>query len=69
MFYIFKNIDEATGNVFYGIVPEEKAQDKTLLEELAFAKLNELPEPPKDSEGKEYFLNYNESTKEFYFEL
>lgn len=69
MFYIFKNVDEATGSVFYGIVPEEKAADKALLEEVAFAKLNELPAPPANSEGKEYFLKYNESKKQFYFEV
>jgi hypothetical protein len=69
MYYIFKNVDEATSKVTYGIVPEEKAVNKTLMEELAFAKLDVLPEPPKDSEEKEYFLKYNESKKKFYFEL
>jgi hypothetical protein len=69
MFYIFKNVEEETGRVSYGIVPEEKAADKALLEELAFAKLNELPAPPANSEGKEYFLKYNESKKQFFFEL
>jgi hypothetical protein len=69
MFYIFKNVEEETGRVSYGIVPEEKASDKALLEDIAFAKLDKLPEPPANSEGKQYFLKYNESKKQFYFEL
>ena len=69
MYYIFKNVDEETGVVTYGLVPEEKAEDKTLMEELAFAKLEILPEPPEDSDGKEYFLDYDESKKKFYFKV
>jgi hypothetical protein len=69
MYYIFKNVDEETSVVTYGLVPEEKAEDKTLMEELAFAKLETLPEPPADSDGKEYFLDYDESKKKFYFKL
>jgi hypothetical protein len=69
MYYIFKNVDEETGVATYGLVPEEKAEDKTLMEELAFAKIEELPPAPENSDGKEYFLKYDESKKEFYFEL
>ena len=69
MYYIFKNVDEETGVVSYGLVPEEKAENKTLMEELAFAKLEELPEPPADSDDKEYFLQYDESKKKFYFKV
>ena len=69
MYYIFKNVDEETSVVTYGLVPEEKAEDKTLMEELAFAKIEELPPAPENSDGKEYFLKYDESKKEFYFEL
>jgi hypothetical protein len=69
MYYIFKNVDEATNEVTYGIVPKEKSSNKELMEEIAFAKLDKLPEPPENSEGKEYFLKYNESKKKFYFEL
>ena len=69
MYYIFKNVDEETGVTTYGLVPEEKAEDKALMEELAFAKLETLPEPPEDSDGKEYYLDYNESKKKFYFKV
>jgi hypothetical protein len=69
MYYVFQNIDEETNVVSYGFVPEEKAQDKTLMEEIAFAKIETLPTPPENSDGKEYFLKYDESKKEFYFEL
>ena len=31
MYYIFKNVDEETSVVTYGLVPEEKAEDKTLM--------------------------------------
>lgn len=69
MIYIFKNIDEVTGAVTYGIVPEEKIEDKTLMDQLVFKKIETLPEPPEGSDGKEYYLKYNESTKQFYFEV
>ena len=63
------NVNEETGVATYGIVPEEKAENKTLMEQLAFAKLETLPEPPADSDEKAYFLNYDESKKKFYFKL
>lgn len=69
MYYIFKNVNEETGVVTYGLVPEEKAENKAMMEELAFAKLETLPEPPADSDGKNYHLHYDESKKKFYFEL
>lgn len=69
MIYVFKNIDEVTGAVTYGFVPEEKIENKTLMDQLVFKKLETLPEPPANADGKEYYLKYNESTKQFYFEL
>lgn len=69
MYYIFKNVDEETGAITYGIVPEEKSENKTLMEELSFAKIETLPEPPADSDEKSYFLDYDESKKKFYFKL
>lgn len=69
MWYIFKNVDEVTGAITYGIVPEEKVEDKTLMEQLVFKKLETLPSPPEDSDGKEYYLKYDESKAEFYFEV
>lgn len=69
MYYIFKNVDEATNEVTYGIVPKEKSSNKELMEEIAFAKLDKLPEPPENSDEKEYYLKYDESKKKFYFEL
>lgn len=69
MYYIFKNVDETTGNITYGLVPEEKAEDKELMELTAFAKIEELPPAPENSDEKEYYLKYDESKKKFYFEL
>ena len=69
IYYVFKNTDEETGKVTYGFIPEDKATDKTLAEQLAFSKLDKLPEPPVDSEGKVYFLDYDEKKKEFFFKV
>jgi hypothetical protein len=69
MYYIFKNVNEETGVVTYGLVPEEKSENKVLMKELAFAELETLPTPPENSDGKEYFLDYDESKKSFYFKL
>ena len=69
MYYVFKNTDEETGKVTYGFTPEDKTENKVLAEEIAFAKLDKLPEPPADSEGKVYFLDYDEKKKEFFFKL
>ena len=69
MYYIFKNVNEETGVATYGIVPEEKAANKEMMEQLAFQKLEELPEIPANSEGKEYFLHYDEGKKKFYFKV
>lgn len=69
MYYIFKNVNEETSVVSYGFVPEEKVENKPLMEEIAFAKIETLPAAPENSDGKEYFLKYDESKKEFYFEL
>ena len=69
MYYIFKNINEETGAVTYGIVPEEKVEDKTLMEQLVFKKIETLPEPPVNSDGKEYYLKYDQSKANFYFEV
>lgn len=69
IYYVFKNTDEETGAVTYGFVPEDKVADKPLAEEISFAKLDKLPEPPADSDGKEYFLDYNAVKKQFFFKL
>ena len=69
MIYVFKNVDEVTGAVSYGFVPEDKIQDKTLMDQLVFKKIDTLPEPPENSDGKEYYLKYDEAKSQFYFEL
>ena len=69
IYYVFKNTDEETGKVTYGFTPEDKTQNKVLAEEIAFAKLDKLPEPPEDSDGKNYHLHYDEAKKKFYFKV
>lgn len=69
IYYVFKNTDEETGKVTYGFIPEDKLQDKALADEIVFSKLDKLPEPPANSEGKVYFLDYDEKKKEFFFKV
>lgn len=69
MYYIFKNVNEETGVATYGLVPEEKSENKALMKELAFAELDTLPEPPADADGKHYHLHYDEAKKKFYFKV
>lgn len=65
MIYVFKNIDEETGVVSYGFVPEDKIND--ISKELAFKILDELPVAGDELDGKEYALDYNELEDLFFW--
>jgi hypothetical protein len=66
MYYVFQNIAE-DGVISYGFVPEDKAEDKALLAELAFKILDVLPEAGAELDGKEYKLEYNEIEDIFFW--
>lgn len=66
MYYVFQNIDEE-GVKSYGYVPEDKAEDKTLLEQLAFKVLDVLPVAGPELDEKEYKLDYNEAEDVFFW--
>jgi hypothetical protein len=66
MYYVFQNIAE-DGVISYGFVPEDKAEDKALLAELAFKILDVLPEAGSELDGKEYKLEYNEIEDIFFW--
>jgi len=65
MIYVFRNIDEVTGVVSYGFIPEDKISD--VAKELAFKILDELPVAGDELNGKEYALDYNEAEDKFFW--